>query len=187
MASKEKANKKTDSDVKEEKAATAEEQKQDAAGETAQEAAAENPAETLQKQYDELNDKYLRMLAEYDNYRKRTAKELDARSNNAKVDLISKLLPVMDNFERAAGGSAEDPESYKKGVEMIARQLKETVVGMGVEEFGEKGEQFDPNIHTAVMHEENDELEDNVITDVFMKGYRMGDRIVRHAAVKVAN
>ncbi len=186
MAAKEKTNRKTESAVKEE-AAPAEETKRETPEAAAEEKAAEDPAEALKKQYDELNDKYMRMLAEYDNYRKRTAKELDARSNNAKVDLISKLLPVVDNFERAASGSADDTEAYKKGVEMIARQLMDTLIGMGIEEFGEKGEQFDPNIHTAVMHEENDELEDNVITEVFMKGYKMGDRIVRHAAVKVAN
>ncbi|MCR5783977.1 MAG: nucleotide exchange factor GrpE [Clostridia bacterium] len=186
MAAKEKTDKKSESAVKD-KAESAKEKKQDKAKAAAEEKTEDNPVEVLKKQYDELNDKYMRMLAEYDNYRKRTAKELDARSNNAKVDLISKLLPVMDNFERAAGGSAEDPEAYKKGVEMIARQFRDTIIGMGIEEFGEKGEQFDPNIHTAVMHEENDELEDNVITEVFMKGYKLGDRIVRHAAVKVAN
>lgn len=140
-----------------------------------------------QKKYDELNDKYMRMLAEYDNYRKRTARDLDARTNNAKADFIGKLLPVADNFERALAQQSDDAAAFRKGVEMIGKQLSDALSGMGAEMFGEAGDAFDPNIHTAVMHEENEELDENVVTDVFIKGCRLGDRIIRPATVKVAN
>ena len=148
---------------------------------------AEEKLAEAQKKYDELNDKYMRMLAEYDNYRKRTARDLDARSNNAKADFIGKLLPVADNFERALAQQSDDAAAFRKGVEMIGKQLADALSGMGAEMFGEAGDAFDPNIHTAVMHEENEELDENVVTDVFIKGCRLGDRIIRPATVKVAN
>lgn len=140
----------------------------------------------LQDDYAALNDKYLRMLAEYDNFRKRTQKDLDSRVSNTKVDVLSKILPVVDNFERAALSDA-DLESYKKGIEMIVNQFLEILKNIGVEEFGAPGEQFDPNIHNGVMHVEDENFGENEIADVFMKGYKLGDKIIRPATVKVAN
>lgn len=134
-----------------------------------------------------LNDRYLRTLAEYENYRKRTSKELDARVATAKIDVIQELLPVIDNFERAAFNSGADFETYKKGVEMIEKQFSDIIKKLGVESYGEKGDEFDPNIHSAVMHEDSEYYKENEITEVFMKGYKLGDRIIRPATVKVAN
>lgn len=134
-----------------------------------------------------LNDRYLRTLAEYENYRKRTSKELDARVATAKIDVIQELLPVIDNFERAAFNSGADFETYKKGVEMIEKQFSDIIKKLGVESYGEKGDEFDPNIHSAVMHEDSEDYKENEITEVFMKGYKLGDRIIRPATVKVAN
>lgn len=143
--------------------------------------------EELKKQSAELNDKLLRTLAEYDNFRKRSQKEKESIFMDSKADIIGKLLPVIDNFERAAAVTNADLESYKKGVEMTVTQLLEVLSSLGTEAFGKAGEDFDPNIHNGVMHIEDDELPENVIAEVFMKGYKIGDRVVRHATVKVAN
>ena len=143
--------------------------------------------EELKKLNSELNDKLLRTLAEYDNFRKRSQKEKEAIFSDSKADVIGKLLPVIDNFERAAAAENTDLETYKKGVEMTVKQLLDVLSSFSVEAFGKAGDEFDPNIHNGVMHIEDDTLGENVIADVFMKGYKMGDRIVRHATVKVAN
>ncbi len=148
---------------------------------------ASQEVEELKKLNSELNDKLLRTLAEYDNFRKRSQKEKEAIFTDSKADIIGKLLPVIDNFERAAAAENTDLENYKKGVEMTVKQLLDVLSSFSVEAFGAVGEEFDPNIHNGVMHIEDDTLGENVIADVFMKGYKMGDRIVRHATVKVAN
>ena len=148
---------------------------------------AENQLEELKKLNSELNDKLLRTLAEYDNFRKRSQKEKEAIFSDSKADVIGKLLPVIDNFERAAAAENADLETYKKGVEMTVKQLLDVLSSFSVEAFGKVGDEFDPNIHNGVMHIEDDTLGENVIADVFMKGYKMGDRVVRHATVKVAN
>lgn len=155
---------------------------------TAETPAAETPTEeeALQKQVDALNDQLLRTLAEYDNFRRRSQKEKEALYGDVKAETIAKFLPVLDNFERAAGTDS-DFESYKKGIEMTVKQLFDVLAGFGVEAFGEKGDAFDPNVHNGVMHEENEELGENTVADVFLKGYKMGDRVIRHATVKVAN
>lgn len=140
----------------------------------------------LQKKLEETNDKLLRTLAEYDNFRKRSQKEKEAMFGDIKADTISRFLPVIDNFERAAL-STGDFEAYKKGIEMTVSQLLDVLKNLGVSPFGEKGEVFDPNLHNGVMHEENEELGENTVSDVFLKGYKMGDKIIRHATVKVAN
>ena len=140
----------------------------------------------LEKKLQETTDQLMRTLAEYDNYRKRLQKEKDARYNDGKADAVIKLLPVADNLERAVAADG-DAESYKKGVEMTLKQLADSLSALGVEAFGEKGEPFDPNLHNGVMHEDNEELPENCIAEVFMKGYRIGDRVIRHATVKVAN
>ena len=140
----------------------------------------------LKAQLSEANDKLLRTVAEYDNFRKRSAKEKEAIYSDSKTDIIGKLLPVVDNFERAAAAQSE-LESYKKGIEMTVGQLLQVFTSLGVEAFGEKGEQFDPNIHNGVMHIDDENLGENTIADVYAKGYKMGDRVIRHATVIVAN
>ena len=149
---------------------------------------AEQPDETeaLKKQLADLNDKLLRTAAEYDNFRRRSQKEKEAIYTDSKAEIIGKLLPVIDNFERASAAEA-DPENYKKGIEMTVRQLLDALTAMGVEAYGAAGDPFDPNIHNGVMHVDDDSLEENVVADVFIKGYRMGDKVIRHASVKVAN
>lgn len=162
-----------------------------AAEETAETAAEpseeESETEKLTKQIAELNDKLLRTAAEYDNFRKRSLKEKTAIYTDTKAEVIGKLLPVIDNFERAALSDDTDPDSYRKGIEMTVKQLLDAVAGMGAEAFGEKGETFDPNFHNGVMHVEDEELGENVIADVFLKGYKLGDKVIRPATVKVAN
>ena len=143
--------------------------------------------ENLQAEYDALNDKYMRILAEYDNFRKRTQKDIDARVSYTKTDMLSKILPVIDNFERAAFNAEADFDGYKKGIEMTVKQFLEILGSMGVESFGAVGETFDPNFHNGVMHIEDDSFDENVIVDVFMKGYKIGDKVIRPATVKVAN
>ena len=155
----------------------------------AEDSAAENigeELEQLQKQLDSANDKLLRTLAEYDNYRKRSAKEKETIYPEAKCDVAAKILPVLDNFERALAAPCQDPD-FKKGVEMIFHSLVEALTSVGVEEIPSEGEVFDPNLHNAVMHVEDDSLKENIIAEVFQKGYRLGDRVIRHAMVKVAN
>lgn len=142
--------------------------------------------EALKKELDETKDKLLRTVAEYDNFRKRTQKEKEAIYAEAKTDAISKLLPVLDNFERASE-SDSDFESYKKGIDMTVTGLLNAFASMGAEAFGKVGDDFDPNIHNAVMHVEDENFGENKICEIFLKGYKIGDRIIRHATVKVAN
>lgn len=142
--------------------------------------------EELNKKLLEANDKLLRTVAEYDNFRKRSVKEKEAIYSDSKTDIIGKILPVIDNFERAASADS-DPENYKKGIDMTVKQLLEVFSSLGVEAFGEKGEEFDPNIHNGVMHIDDENLGENVISEVYIKGYKMGDRVIRHATVIVAN
>ena len=152
--------------------------------------AAEAPQETeleqAQKALAAKQDQYLRLAAEYDNFRKRSIKEKDARYADAKADTVAKFLPVYDNLERALANETSD-EAYKKGVELIMIELKKIMAGLGVEEFGEKGDPFDPNAHNAVMHIESEELGENVIAQVFQKVFRIGEKVIRHAVVQVAN
>ncbi|MBE6746154.1 MAG: nucleotide exchange factor GrpE [Ruminococcaceae bacterium] len=147
----------------------------------------ENETEKLQKELDAAKEAHMRTLAEYDNFRKRSIKEKEAIAGDSKAMALTELLPVLDNFERAAMNAEADFDSYRKGVEMTFGSFMEVLRKLGVEQFGEPGEQFDPNIHNAVMHCEDESLEENVITDVFSKGYKLGDRVLRHAMVKVAN
>lgn len=150
---------------------------------------AKEPTETekLQAQLNETNEKFLRTLAEYDNYRKRSQKEKEQAYGDSKAAVLTELLPVLDNFERAASNKEASPEDYQKGIDMIFNQFNEILKKTGVEAFGEKGEEFDPNIHSAVMHIDDENEKENVIVDVFSKGYKLGDRVLRHAMVKVAN
>ena len=126
------------------------------------------------------------MAADYDNYRKRTAKEKEQSYSNGKADTILKLLPIYDNLERAMSQDTEDA-AYKKGVEMTMTELVKIFTGLGVEIFGEAGEHFDPSLHNAVMHTEDDRVGESTITQVFQKGFKLGEKIVRFAMVQVAN
>ena len=151
----------------------------------------ETPVETTpeinwEEKYSEEHDSYLRLAADYDNFRKRSAKEKETLYAAGKADAVEKLLPVYDNLERALNQATVD-EAYKKGVEMTMTQLVGILNGLGVEIFGEVGEVFDPNIHNAVMHTEDEALGENVISQVFQKGFKLGEKIVRFAMVQVAN
>ena len=160
-----------------------EEQVEEVAEETTPEAPEVNEWE---EKYNAQHDSYLRLAADYDNYRKRTAKEKDAAYGNGRADAIEKLLPVYDNLERALQQETAD-EAYKKGVEMTMTQLVGILNGLGVEIFGNVGDTFDPNLHNAVMHTADEGLGENTISQVFQKGFKMGEKIVRFAMVQVAN
>ena len=140
----------------------------------------------FEEKYNAEHDAHLRLAAEYDNFRKRTIKEKDAAYGNGKADAVAKLLPVYDNLERALNQACTD-EAFKKGVEMTMNELVNIFTGLGVEIFGNVGEEFDPNIHNAVMHTENPDLGENVISMVFQKGFKIGDKVVRFSMVQVAN
>ena len=151
-----------------------------------EEAPKESELEKAQKALAQEHDQYLRLAAEYDNFRKRSRKEKEALYTDVKAETAAKFLPVYDNLERALANETAD-EAYKKGVELIMAEFRKIMTGLGVEEFGEAGEAFDPNAHNAVMHVENEELGENVIAQVFQKGFRIGDKVIRHAVVQVAN
>ncbi len=151
--------------------------------EAAEETVEANPWE---EKYNAEHDAYLRLAAEYDNFRKRTVKEKEGSYQNGKTDAVEKLLPVYDNLERALNQPTEDA-AYKKGVEMTMNELVKIFTGLGVEIFGAAGDAFDPTIHNAVMHIEDESMGENVIAQVFQKGFRMGEKIVRFAMVQVAN
>ena len=139
-----------------------------------------------EEKYNQEHDSYLRLAADYDNFRKRSQKEKEQSYGNGKADAVEKLLPVYDNLERALNQETAD-EAYKKGVEMTMTQLVSIFEGLGVEIFGNVGDTFDPNIHNAVMHTEDDTAAENTITQVFQKGFKLGEKIVRFAMVQVAN
>ena len=134
---------------------------------------------------DETNEKYLRMLAEYDNFRKRSAKEREGVYADAYADALTAILPVIDNLERAAG--CDDAEGLKKGLELTLKGFVETLDKMGVHEIEAIGKPFDPNLHNAVMHVEDEAYGENEIVEVLMKGYQKGDKVIRYSMVKVAN
>ena len=136
----------------------------------------------FEEKYNAEHDSYLRLAADYDNYRKRTAKEKEQSYSNGKADTILKLLPIYDNLERAMRQDTEDT-----GVEMTMTELVKIFTGLGVEIFGEAGEHFDPSLHNAVMHTEDDRVGESTITQVFQKGFKLGEKIVRFAMVQVAN
>ena len=134
----------------------------------------------------EAADKYLRLAAEYDNYRKRTAKEKDGIWTEAKAQTVAAFLPVYDNLERALKQDTAD-EAYKKGVELTMKGLQDALTGLGVEVIPALGETFDPNRHSAVMHVDDEEAGENTIVEVFQQGFICGEKVIRFAMVKVAN
>ena len=139
----------------------------------------------LQEELDMTKDRLLRLTAEYDNYRKRTTKEKEGIYSDAYVDVLKEIIPIVDNLERAvaADGSIED---LKKGIEMTIKGCQDSFTKLGIEEIDSSGE-FDPNVHNAVMHIDDDTFGKNVIAEVFQKGYKKDDKIIRHTMVKVAN
>ena len=140
----------------------------------------------FEEKYNAEHDAHLRLAAEYDNFRKRTIKEKEASYGNGKADAVAKMLPVYDNLERALNQETTDT-AFKKGVEMTMAELVKIFTALGVEIFGNVGDQFDPNLHNAVMHIENEDLGENSISAVFQKGFKIGDKVVRFAMVQVAN
>ena len=151
----------------------------------AQIAELEKKLEEAEAELAAANDKYMRMIAEYDNYRRRTAKEKDGIYADAYADALGGILPMLDNLERAVGVSEAD--ALQKGLAMTLKGAEDALGKMGVTAFGEKGETFDPEKHNAVMHIEDEQYGEGEITEVYQKGYAKGDRILRFAMVIVAN
>ena len=181
-------------------AASAAEQTEEAAQQTEAEAAKQSeekkPEEAKQQEASEFekaqqalaqeHDSYLRLAAEYDNYRKRSQKEKENAWATAKAETIKELLPVYDNLERALKQETCD-EAYAKGVQMTMTQLKTVLEKLGVEEIPAQGQPFDPNLHNAVMHMEDEAFGENMVAEVFQAGFKLGEKVIRHALVKVAN
>ena len=168
---------------KPEAAPETEEKPAEAKAEEKPEAPAEQPKDAALAA---MNDKYLRLCAEYDNFRKRSQKEKDALYDDIKANTLKSFLPVYDNLVRALQQSTED-EAYKKGVEMIMAQFRATMEKLGVKEMDCLGQKFDPAYHNAVMHVDDEEKGDNEIVEVFQQGFMLGDKVIRFAMVKVAN
>ena len=135
----------------------------------------------------ELNDKYTRLFAEYDNFRKRTAKEKEGIYSDAYIDALTQILPVLDNLERAAAFENADAEMLRKGLELTLKSFSDTLEKMGVKEIEALGKVFDPNVHNAVMHIDDESFGESEVAEVFAKGYIRGDKVLRHSMVKVAN
>ena len=149
-----------------------------------------NAEEELQKKLDEQNEKYLRLMAEYANYQNRTQREKAARYADAIIDAVAALLPVGDNLERALKTevSSDDAVKFKEGIEMVMKQFNDCLEKLGIKPIAAEGEQFDPNFHNAVLHIEDETIDDNTVVEELMKGYiYKDDRVVRHSMVKVAN
>ncbi|MCI9667060.1 MAG: nucleotide exchange factor GrpE [Angelakisella sp.] len=142
--------------------------------------------EQLQEEKKELEDRYLRLMAEFGNFRNRTAKEKESTYGDAKAETLRSFLPVLDNLQRALESPCSD-EEYKKGVELIHKGLWEVMTSLGVEEIAEAGVPFDPEVHNAVMHIEDEALPKNTVAQVLQKGYRVGSKILRYAMVQAAN
>ena len=142
--------------------------------------------EALKDQAAHQEDKYLRLAAEYDNYRRRTTKEKESIWNDAKADAASAFLPVYDNLERALKQETAD-EAYKKGVDMTMTQLRSVLEKLGITEIPALGQPFDPTLHNAVMHVEDESLGENTVAEVFQAGFKLGDKVIRFSMVKVAN
>ena len=143
--------------------------------------------ENLAQQLSELNDRHLRLMAEYDNYRKRTQKEKESTYQDAKADTITKFLEVYDNLERAVSQEGDEENVHKKGMTMIFHQLQGILEKLGVTVLDPQGETFDPEKHNAVMHVEDENLGESVVSQVYQKGFLLGDKVIRFATVVVAN
>jgi molecular chaperone GrpE len=150
------------------------------------EAAEPSEAEKLAAELADTQDKYRRLLAEYDNFRKRSAREREGLYQDAAANTVAAMLPVLDNLERALQTETAD-EAFKKGVEITVRQFYDCLEKLKVKEIPALGEQFDPALHNAVMHVDQEGVDDNTVVEVFQKGFEMNGRVIRHAMVKVAN
>ena len=144
-------------------------------------------AELAAKQLESVKDQFVRLTAEYDNYRKRTAKEKDSLYQDAKADTIREFLAVYDNLERAVSTEGDEDSPHKKGLEMIFHQYQEILKKLGVTEIEALGQSFDPEKHNAVMHIDDETYGENVVSQVFQAGFTLGDKVIRHAIVQVAN
>ena len=144
-------------------------------------------AELAARQLESVKDQFVRLTAEYDNYRKRTAKEKDNLYQDAKADTIKEFLAVYDNLERAVATEGDEDSPHKKGLEMIFHQYQEILKKLGVTEIEAQGQPFDPEKHNAVMHIDDENLGENVVSQVFQAGFLLGDKVIRHAIVQVAN
>lgn len=174
-------------EIKEE--ASAEDKKADAkkkSGKKDKKAEEKEKEELHAQELAEKDDKYLRLAAEYDNFRRRSQKEKESLYTDIKADVLAKFLPVYDNLERALKASTED-EAYRKGVEMIMTQFNATMEKLNVEKIDSLGKTFDPSMHNAVMHVDDDSKGENEIVEVFQEGFKIGDKVIRFAMVKVAN
>ena len=192
MSKKEKESKSPDQEQTRTEAAQAEQavppdQEPEAAPQGEQQAADQAaPQPEAQEPQAAPDDRFLRLAAEYDNYRKRTAKEKEALWAQAKADTAVAFLPVYDNLERALKQETAD-EAYKKGVEMTMNQLKEVFSKLGITEIDALGKPFDPNLHNAIMHVEDENFGENTVAEVFQAGFMLGEKVIRFAMVKVAN
>ncbi len=137
---------------------------------------------SLKKELSETNDKYLRLAAEYDNFRKRSAKEKGDAYNDAYSDAVKAILPLADSLDKANEFSPDD-----EGIKALTKQFNDIMAKIGVTEIESDGKEFDPNFHNAIMHEENEEFGENMVSQTFQKGYKLGEKVIRHAMVKVAN
>ena len=164
----------------------AEEIKEEVTEEVTPEVTEAEPENEFEKKYNDVNEKYMRTLAEYDNYRKRTIKEKESIYPEAKAVVVEKFLPILDNFQRALD-SAENKDGFYEGVVMLKKQMDEVMTALGVEEIKAVGEEFNPELHNAVMHIDDETQGENVVVEEFQKGYKIGDRVIRHSMVKVAN
>ena len=153
---------------------------------TPEEVTETEPENEFEKKYNDVNEKYMRTLAEYDNYRKRTIKEKQTIYPEAKAVVIEKILPVVDNLERAID-SAENKDAFYDGIVMLKKQLDDVLTSLGVEQISSVGEAFNPLFHNAVMHIDDEEAGENVIVEEFQKGYKYKDSVIRYSMVKVAN
>lgn len=149
--------------------------------------AQESKIKTLEEELTKQKDLLLRTAAEYENFRKRTDKEKISIYSDATSMVILQIIPIADSLERAVLSQNEASEDYRKGLEMIMNQFQAALKSLNVESFGEKGDTFNPDIHNAVSHIENKELDESTVSEVFQKGYKIGDKIIRHAMVQVAN
>ncbi len=169
-----------------EKESKAETEKPEDSMQGTEEKAAEPKEDPLKDELAQVTDKYLRICAEYDNFRKRTQKEKDNLYGDIRANVITSFLPVYDNLVRALAAETQD-EAYRKGVEMIMNQFNTTLEKLGVTEIKAVGEKFDPTLHNAVMHVDDESKGENEIVEEFQKGFKIGDKVVRFSMVKVAN
>ena len=147
----------------------------------------EDKTEEKVPETNEWQDKYIRLFADFENYKKRTSKETLASYGNGKVAVIEEILPVVDNFDRAIIMAQDDDSQFAQGIKMVAKQLYDALDKLGVKPIEAVGKQFDPNLHNAVMHIEDESFGENEVVEELLKGYILGDKVIRYSMVKVAN